>query len=442
MKTVKGQAVLDLLGPDHGHPRHGQTRCLPASSVCLRLAICLLSSACATQIAFAQASTEAWLQQEYATGNWGGLRDHLNRAGVNPELEFTTDLLANPIGGARQNGAYAGLWYGTTVFDLERLAGLQGLELFASAAWTQGRDLSGDDIKNFFDVAQVFNGRAIRLSNLYLEQSLLEERLNLAFGRLTVGNDFAATSAYGFYVNAAVNGNPTGILANTPSFTTSPFAQWGARITGTPTPEFYVSAGLYNADPAVQDDSAHGIDFTFNPWDGVLGVAELGYQPKSVSIFSGLPGEYAVGAYIDTSRYTFLDKPQRSESENYGFYAIAQQMVYRETSSADEGLTLWGTVALNPDQSINTAPVTAIGGAVYQGLIPGRPQDATAIGVAYASFSDNLPGQTYELALEANHRFQVGSSFYLQPTVQYVVNPGGGGIPDALVLGSEVSIDF
>ncbi len=414
----------------------------PVTRCALLLLICIIHSIGGAHSASAQVTTEEWLAQDNATGNWGDLRDRLNQAGIDPELNFTTDLLANPIGGMRQNGAYAGLWYGSTTFDLEKLAGLKGLEFYVGAAWAQGRDLSGDDVGNFFGVAQVFNGRVLRLADVYLQQSLFEDRLTASIGRLVAGNAFAAADAYGNYVNAAVNGNPTGILANVPSFTTSPFSQWGAQVTVAPTQEFYVSAGIYNADADVQEDAYHGLDFTFNPQDGVLGVVEVGYKPNSPAIFNGMPGQYSFGAYFDTTDYQFLNNPQRSRSENYGIYAIAQQMVYQESAGSDEGLTLWGTLTVNPDSEINTAPVTVVGGAIYEGLLPQRPKAATAIGIAYASFSDDLPGQTYELALEANHRFQVGEWIYFQPTVQYIINPNGGGIPDALVAGAEISIDF
>ncbi|MEM9223694.1 MAG: carbohydrate porin [Pseudomonadota bacterium] len=392
--------------------------------------------------AHAQNDLLNWLNQDTATGNWGGARDDLTNKGIDVELNFTTDLLGNPVGGIRQNAAYAGLWYGSTTFDLETLAGINGLSLYIAGAWAQGRDLSGDDIGNLFAVAQVFNGRALRLAEVYLEQSLFSDKVSVAVGRLSAGDDFAAADAYGFYVNSAVNGNPTGILVNAPSFTTPPFTQWGARATVTPRPDFYVSAGIYNADPDVQEDAYHGLDFTLNPQDGVLGVAEIGYKPNSGDGATGLPGQYSLGAYFDTSNYPFVDGSNRSRDGNYGFYAIAQQMIYQESAGSGQGLTIWGTVNVAPEEDINTLPVALFGGAYYQGLFPKRPNDVTAFGISYAAFSERLPGQTYELALEVNHRFQLGNWLHVQPNAQAIINPNGGGIPDALVGGGEVSIDF
>lgn len=386
---------------------------------------------------------QGWFTQDTATGDWGGARSDLQKGGVTPALNYTTDLMANPVGGMNESSAYAGGLTGSLEFDLETLVGVPGLSFFAAASWQSGRDLSGDDIGNIFAVAQVFNGDAVRLNQLYLSQSLWGDALNVAFGRLAAGDDFAAADSYGYYVSGATNGNPTSILVDIPSFTTPPFTQWGARLTVQPRDDVYISGGAYNADPRVQDDDEHGVDFRLNPDDGVLGLGEVGYRLNHGKDDKGLPGRYAVGGYYDSSDFERLDDPDRDESGNYGFYVIGEQMVYREGDpGSDQGLTAWATLTFGPDQDINTLPFAAYGGAYYQGLIPERDDDVTAIALYYGLFSDDLPGQDYELVLEVNHRLQLAPWLYVTPDFQYIFNPNGGGIDDAAVFGVEISIDF
>jgi carbohydrate-selective porin OprB len=83
----------------------------------------------------AQAQDWSWFEQETATGDWGGARQRLVEAGVTPKARYTTDLLANPIGGARQGFAYAGNLEASLEFDLERLLGLDGSRFFVAASW-------------------------------------------------------------------------------------------------------------------------------------------------------------------------------------------------------------------------------------------------------------------------------------------------------------------
>ncbi|MEM7222462.1 MAG: carbohydrate porin [Pseudomonadota bacterium] len=387
----------------------------------------------------------AWLAQDTATGDWGGARSALKKEGVTPEANYTTDLLANPIGGLSHGEAYAAVLYGSLEFDLGTLAGLQGLSLYAAGSWSDGRDLSADDIGNIFTASQIFTGNDVRLSALFLEQSLWHDSVNIALGRITTGATFAAATVFDYYVGGAINGNPESFDINIPSYTEDPFSQWGVRVTLHPRKDLYLSLAAYNADPSVQDDGSHGVDFTFNPSDGVLAIAQVGLRPDLGDSHNGgpLPGHYALGAYFDSSDFTRLDDPLRRRDGNYGFYAMAEQLIYREDTQSRQGLTPWAILTVAPLESVNTLPFAAYGGLVYEGLIPERDRDITALGLYYGLFSDDLPDQSYELVLELNHRLQLAPWFYITPDFQYVFNPGGTGeIDDAAVFGIEISIDF
>jgi len=99
-------------------------------------------------------------------------------------------------------------------------------------------------------------------------------------------------------------------------------------------------------------------------------------------------------------------------------------------------------VALSPVQPISPMPVFASAGLGYRGLFPGRTRDVTTLSVSYGRLSRDLPGQSWETVLEINYRFNVTPWLYLTPDFQYVFNPGGGGLPDALVVGVETAITF
>ena len=73
-------------------------------------------------------------------------------------------------------------------------------------------------------------------------------------------------------------------------------------------------------------------------------------------------------------------------------------------------------------------------------------------GLAYGQFSSDYSASgsaykgnpaNYEMALEVGYRVQVNRFFYVQPDVQYIVQPGGtGSIPNALVLGAQIGVTF
>ena len=137
------------------------------------------------------------LQQKHLTGDWGGRRHELERAGVTLTATYTTDLLGNPIAGHQQGFRYTGDMGLDIRFDLEKLAGLKGLLLDVSGSWRSGEDLSAKDIGNTFTVSQIFGGETVRLYALALEwPSLLDNRLDLRVGRIGAGDDFLTSPLY------------------------------------------------------------------------------------------------------------------------------------------------------------------------------------------------------------------------------------------------------
>nr|WP_208980618.1 carbohydrate porin [Pseudovibrio sp. W64] len=128
-----------------------------------------------------------WGDWETATGDWGGYRTKLNDMGIDPELNYTHDIMANPVGGERQSAAYAGALGANINFDFEKLMGLSGTSFSLGLYQGLGRDLSGEDINNVFDVAQIFIGDVFGISQMNILQTLANDRVEIAIGRLSAG---------------------------------------------------------------------------------------------------------------------------------------------------------------------------------------------------------------------------------------------------------------
>ena len=88
----------------------------------------------------------------------------------------------------------------------------------------------------------------------------------------------------------------------------------------------------------------------------------------------------------------------------------------------------------------------------YQGLIPRRENDRAVFGVAYGSYSSDLrasqtsQGQApefYEMVFEWSYQIAINKWMWIQPDVQYIVNPGAtGDIPNAWVIGAILNVNF
>jgi porin len=384
-----------------------------------------------------------WIGEPPAAGNWFGVRDVLNDWGIKPSLSYATDLMASVAGGQRRGQAYAGQLAVDVTADLGKLAGLKGLTFDVGADWGSGTDLSRD-IGNTFTVAQYFEGQEVRLSNMYLRQSLSDGRVDLKAGRFSTGADFLTSPTDVSFVNEALNPILLAVQQNVPGVTAYPNVTWGGRVRMQPTAALSLSAGAFYSDPTLNQLTANGTEFGISSSAGYFLVGEIGYLVNAEKDALGMPGRYRIGAYYDSNQYAVLDNPGRQQTGNYGVFVMAEQMVLREGGPGSAiGLSLFGAIIYAPQSSINAMPWFASAGASYQGLVPGRDRDTAAFALYYGGFSRDLPGQTYELVLEWTYAIAVGRRLTVQPDLQYVINPGGvSSVGNAVVLGVQLAIEF
>lgn len=389
---------------------------------------------------------KGWLAEDTATGDWGGLRTTLAEQGITFEGGLVADFLALARGGASGGGNwdYAGYTYLGVTFDLETLAHLPGLSFYVESGWSFGEDL-GRKTGSIFSPAEAFTGRAVRLSRMYLQQDLLEDRLSLKAGRLATEDDFLSSPIYGQYVSAAINSVPGSILESTPGFSTFPGVQWGAVAAYKPYEQVRTAFGVYSSDDDINKDKEHGIDFSLNPDNGVMAIGEVDYLWKlGGEEAASLPGEVKVGGWYDTGPRPKLRDETSNDGDNGGFYVGLQQMAFHEgDAESTQGLTPWAVVTYAPRQSINTVPFFLGAGMVYEGLIPTRDDDQAAIGFYWGVLSRNIDDTSSERILELAYTAQLTPWFHVRPNAQFIFRPGGTSEnSDAVVLGGEVGVTF
>jgi porin len=397
-----------------------------------------------------------WLHGETLTGDWLGWRQRLVNAGVTPTITYTAAILGNPAGGINHKVRYFHDIFAGLVFDLDRLVAIPGAQLQVSMSSRAGNSLSDEDIGNVFDVAQVCCQPHTRLVTLAWQQSLFDDRLNVRVGRMSVGDDFAASPLYLPFVTSGIDANPGAIAINVP-FSEYPDASLGLRVRARPRPEVKLQLGLYDGDPDGTRTGGEDFDLSFD--DGVLVAAEAEYELRWGEGPAALPGHYGIGGYYHSG--TFLRFAQQFDSNsmtglehgNGGIYAMAdQQLLYFGPPEAGRGVTPFVAVVGAPATEINPFPFFFDAGVVVQGPFDARPDDALLFGIVYGSFSSALRQaqraagvalQDFEMVFEWSYAIQVTPWFEFEPNVQYVVRPGGtGDIPNAVVVGAQIELEL
>lgn len=137
-------------------------------------------------------------------------------------------------------------------------------------------------------------------------------------------------------------------------------------------------------------------------------------------------------------------------------YFLADQMVHRTGNGDGEGLILLGGLTLS-DPHTAFFDFFAFGGAIFRGFLAARPADFVSLLCAYGHVNDrlsdserdedrlgqNIGGQSSETVVECDYGWQVRPWIRFTPNVQGILRPGGTGrIPDALVAGLKMDVEF
>jgi porin len=409
------------------------------------------------------------LRADHLFGDWCGYRTQLEAGGVTPSITFVTDMLGNPVGGVRRGFTEADNLGGNLLFDLNKLYCIEGGSFFMSASQRSGASLSADYIGNTFTTQQVFGGSTFKVVDLAYKQSLADDDIQFQIGRIAAGDDFLVSPYNYIYVQNGFCGNPVGIFLNSPGMSGYPNATWGTLLKVRPTDRTYVQGGVYNGDPTIRDSDNHGLDLSLSGPGFV--IVEAAYQTNQLKGDAGLPGNFRIGSWFDGNDFSNLEAqalaaanpavPVSTHEGNYGVYALCDQLLVRFGSPSEKimrGLGVVGSIVVSPDQSISQMPYFFNAGIAARGLDPDRPRDVAAFGVVLGEFSDELRRgqrqaqlidptigvQDHETALELTYifRFKDGA-FFIQPDMQYIIRPSGtGDIPNALVLGTQMGINF
>ncbi|MFH1877815.1 MAG: carbohydrate porin [Candidatus Omnitrophota bacterium] len=208
------------------------------------------------------------------------MRGKLADSGITVSSSFVCDFLGNPYGGREQGTGYDHSLGVDVNVDLEKAAGWEGLQFHVSGLWRNGVNLSQKKIGNAFTVTSIYGSEELKFYGLYLDQALFGHKVHLRAGRISPGDDFAASPIYWLYVSNAIDGNPVSLPVNLP-FITYPTAVWGARARIDYSDIFYSQHGIYAADSRVGRDSAHGLDFSLRLRRGFGTAHEFAFTPNA-----------------------------------------------------------------------------------------------------------------------------------------------------------------
>ena len=387
--------------------------------------------------------------RETLTDGWFGFEEHLSSRGLTVGLSATQIYQQNIHGGLsthRRAGRYAGSYDLELEFDLESILNLTGGSVYALAegSWSEGIDAPA--VGSIFGVNGDAGGdRFIDITQLYYEQSLLDEALKVRVGKLDLTGGFECQGCpVAFDGNSYANDETAqflnGALGNN---STIPFPDNGLGIVFylQPAEWWYVSAGVGDAQADARET---GFNTTFNGDHYFLYVFETGVAPQLPSDNGPLQGTYRLGLWLDPQPKDRNDG-NGVEIDDIGFYLSFNQALLKENNDEDDSQGLAGFVRYGwANDEVNEIEHFWSVGAQYQGLIPTRDDDVLAFGVAQGFLSNSAGfSASHETIAELYYNVKITPWLNITPNIQHVTNPGGNEtVNDAVVLGVRVQMTF
>lgn len=365
---------------------------------------------------------QQWLDGDYATGKWFGARPMLDEHGVTINSGFLYTPAMKTSGGASGEASFKGssLFNLSVTVDTKKAGGWDGGTFYMLYQKKTGYGLTGTNGYNGalgdwmgYDGwdSMPFN----QISECWYQQKLFKEKLRLKLGKQDANTDFGYLNTGWDFMNLAFSVNPT-----TP-MPTYPYPTFGFVAEVFPKEWLSIKNGIYSK-----------FNTPFN-------ITEILIKPKTK-----LPGRYMIGAW-EWSDSNGMSAPYAMDSSgasiynnfnrNYGAYAGFEQMIYKENKKNNndmQGLTLFGQAGISPSNKNDMSKYIGAG-LHYIGPIPKRDKDRAGIAIANGSFASRLSGvgSDYgarvgsETVFECFYRIQVNNWFYLQPDIQFIMNPGG-----------------
>ncbi|MDL5046573.1 carbohydrate porin [Oscillatoria amoena NRMC-F 0135] len=424
-------------------------------------------------------------------GDWGGTRAQWQDKGFDFELAYTAEGWAFASGGENQAFLYQGLFEIALEFDFQKMIGWSGGSMRVNTLIPHNSDTDSGGPGRYtgsgYDSSNISAYETVRLYELWLQQEALDGKLSLRVGQLAADDEFFISDTAGLFLGGTFDwGN--NLASNLPNGGPAyPVAGLGTRLKIQPMEQFYLMSAVFEGDVGDQaGNNKHGVDFNLDD-DGILIINEIGFLLNQEENATGLPGSYKLGGWVHTGRFEsfrfdetglFLDDPARDGDGDgepdsgpgftrgtWGLYLIADQMVYRPVKDSDQGLSLFWRIAGGPDKTSTVSLYTDMG-AAYKGLIPGRRQDVLGIALAMQNYSDIFNDRIRdfngdpanptnrlidtESMIELTYQINLAPWWYVQPTLQYIINPAGEltppdretRIPNAFAVGVRSGIVF
>ncbi len=342
------------------------------------------------------------------------------------EGSYVGEGVANFSGGIKTGTAYLGMATIRMGFDAEKAKLWKGGFFFTNLANTHGDKPSETMIGDFQVASNIEAGDHTYIQELWYAQQL--RNLKIIVGLQDLNVEMANSEHGALYRNSSFGVHST--ISNNVPAPVFPLTSPGITFSWNFLPKWNWHTAIYDGTPLDFDRNPHNLIWNFSPQDGVLIVNEL----QREAIFYDHPkGNYKLGSYFHDHKLTDQEIADGLSGVNYGFYAVADQMICEKNEK--QGIGIFAQVSFSP--KVQNDHSYYFGGGVNCYGIDKRENDVLGLAVAHAGFRHEKKEETI---IELTYKAVLGEYIYLQPNFQYIIHPAGTG--EVLKNASVVTLRF
>ncbi|MFH0734677.1 MAG: carbohydrate porin [bacterium] len=324
---------------------------------------------------------------------------------------YVIDLVNNINGGKKTGFSYLGRVNLRLSFETQSANLWNNGEFLVNIINTHGGTPTDKLVGDFQGVSNIEAGNYTYFYELWYKHTVGD--FAFCVGVQDMAADFAVSDNAALFLNGSF-----GIHSTISSNVTSPIfplTGLGAQVQWQVSPLLLIKAAGYDGLPDDFNKNPYNLKWDIKSNDGILSVVEFDYFSN---LIDSLPGTYKLGFYYHNHLLN-EDEDDLNYMNNYGYYFVVDRVIFENLNGSK--LTFFAQLGFGPT-SKNENNLYAGTGISYTGLINNRENDILGFAVAFAEFKNKNISET---TIEVSYLAQITDNVFIQPDIQYIINPAG-----------------
>ncbi len=326
-----------------------------------------------------------------------------DESAFNFNTSYIGDAVGNLQGGIETGTAYLGFANIGLGFNTKKANWWNGGQFAISFGSTHGDEPSADLIGDIQTASNIEAGNLTFLYECWFKQKL--QNLDITLGIQDVNTNYAVTANGGLFLNNSF-GLHTAMSLYIP-IPTYPTTALGANIQWNIADDYIWQIAFFDGTP--NSKNAYNTNLIIGKEDGYLIASEFQLEKN---IVKNNKGYYKIGGYYH--QHNFAESPH----ENSGLYIIADQNISKK-------IAIFSQIGLSLMRNNNKNDFFSLG-LNFKDFSNKRVNDE--IGFAVANLGVYSNDIKYETTIELTYKLIINNNLYLQPDIQYIINPAKTGV--------------